>query len=250
MGKGIKDIISLYSKPFNRELKATNVAKQRLKEMGTSYSTKAGKVLLDIEKDKVILEWDKKISFGEIAHEAVRKRNMDLYPNHIFEGYKNNNEGFKDFDSSKINKIEREIHYYEKHIVNNDLKSSGYIDDLFVDKKGYIHINEMKTYSKLVRGYSFEKNGLRFTENCYSPISHLIDCNFTDANLQASFYMYIIWNSNKKFKPGTITITHIKLDEEGNRTGEEIAYPAPYLLNEVKDIIKDYRKRLENGIII
>lgn len=247
--KGVKSFYSQYKKPFDSDAIALNVAKKRLREKGISTSSRSAQVAIEEEKLAVLAEWKQTGINGNIAHEFIQHRQMKLHPNSEFGGYVKLEEG-QELSEIETNKVRRNIHYYEKQVVDNDAKIIGYIDHLYVDEKGYIHVEDYKTHKDLTIGYTYEKNGIRFIENYYPPVSHLVDCKFTDANLQLSFYMYMLWKSNKRLKPGKILITHIVLDENGKRTGEEITREAPYLIDEVKALIRDHKKKVKDGLSV
>lgn len=245
MYKGVKSFISRYKKPFDADAVALNVAKKRLRERGIITSSRTGAGLIEEEKLVVLAEWQKTADNGSAAHEEIQAREMRENPNSVFGGYQKLAEG-QILLEKEVNLVERDFHYFEKQIVLNDIFLIGYIDHLYIDKKGYIHITDYKTHEKFTVGYTFIKNNIKFIENYYAPVKHLIDDKFTDANLQLSFYMYMLWKSNKRLKPGSITITHVVLDSNGKMTGEEINYKAPYLLEEVKAMIRDQKKKMND----
>ena len=47
-------------------------------------------------------------------------------------------------------------------------------------------------------------------------------------------YMYLLWYYNKKLKSGTITIKHIKLNEDTGNIETITDHNSPYLIEEVK----------------
>lgn len=245
MYQGVKSFISQYKKPFDSDAIALAMAKKRLRERGISTSSRSSSEAIQEEKLAVLAEWKQIADNGSIAHEEIQNREMEKNENSIFEGYQKL-EKDQILSEKTVNHVDRNMHYYEKQVVLNDIFILGYIDHLYIDEKGYIHIEDYKTFEKFTIGYTFIKNNIKFIENYFNPVKHLVDCKFTDANLQLSFYMYMIWKSNKKLKPGSITITHVVLDSDGKRTGEEIEYKAPYLLDEVKAMIRDQKKKMND----
>ena len=249
MYRGAKRIIELYKEPFDREGRAIKLAKKRLREQGVSTNTKKAQELIEEEKLKVLQEWRDKADNGKKAHDFIQQRELKKYPNSHIGNYEKF-EGEGDYKPLFV-ELEREKHYYEKYIYNDDYEIIGYIDHLYIDKKGYIHIEDWKTHSNFTRGYTYEApNGFRIKNYYYQPISNLIDCKFTDAQLQCSLYMYMVWLLNPKLKFGKIKIIHVVLDEEGNRTGEELPYECSFLLDEIKTLLRDYKKNKQNELSI
>lgn len=236
MYQGIKAFIEDYKESFDSNRSATNKAKARLKDRGAKADAKS----VENEKALILAEWQQKETWGTNAHNLVQDREMILYPNSVKDEYIYS-EG--NTIPEETNKLERDKHYFSKKMVDNQNKLIGYADEVFVDKKGFIHVTESKTFGELRRNYTvIAPNGFKVIKNFFTPISHLVDCNFNFAALQASLYLYTFWNNNKKFKPGKIFIRHIKLDEEGNIVSEEM-FEAPYLLSEVKNMLLDSKKK-------
>lgn len=247
--KGVKKFITHFKEPFDAETVSFNVAKKRLREKGISTASKLGQERIKEEQTVVLAEWQKSADDGTAAHELVQNREMELHPNSIMGGWVPTEEGVL-FNAEEINHTDRDINYFEKHVVDNDLMIRGFIDKCYVDKKGYIHITDYKTFKVMTRGYTFEKNGIRFQKLFFAPIAHVVDCKFSEANLQCSIYMYLIWKHNPKLKPGTITIHHVILDDDGKPTGEEVPYDAPYMVEEVKAMAREYKKQMNNEVSI
>ena len=244
---GVNELINLYKKPFDQNKKATDIAKKRVREQGLSISGKIGNSRVEDEKIIVIEEWNRKRENGKKAHRDIQQRESRL------------NEGGEGFIIGEYKKLEtsedgeilnfpeielkRKIHYYEKFLYNNRYKVVGYVDHLYIDPNGYINIEEYKCNENFTTNFTFEKNGIRFIEKFKQPINNLIDSKLVYAQLQASFYMYLVWTINPRLKFGNIKIRHIVLNEEGDSTGEEFLYDVPILLDEVKLILKDHYKK-------
>lgn len=184
--RGVKSFIELYKEPFDRQAKALKKAKENLKEKGIAANSKQGKELLDEEVLLVFAEWQKTADEGEKAHKTIQEREMSRFPNSKLEGYiKGEGEGL-----NFSNILERNMHYFEKQIVDAQSGLRGFVDHVFVDEKGYIHIEEYKSTQNFTKGFTFEKNGIRFQIPMLYPIAHITDCKHSLANLQASVYMY------------------------------------------------------------
>ena len=238
MYTGVKSLISLYKKPFNREVTALKKAKQRLREQGK----KTTETLVTEEKELVLAEWDQLAKFGTQAHESIVNRRIKKFPKSVVGKY-TKFEGEEKLPAEDINKLEVGMRYYEKMIVDNQNMIIGYADEVNVDERGYINIEDFKTHREIRRTYTAKAdNGFTIINNFYHPVGNLIDCNYIECALQASFYMYILWTYNKRLKPGKLTMLHTKLDEEtGNIIGEEVI-ELPYLIEEVKAIIQHQKE--------
>jgi hypothetical protein len=146
---------------------------------------------------------------------------------------------------------------YPEHMVY--LKSVGVCgqSDLVEVVDGHVHITDYKT-NKEIKKESFT-NWEGISQKMLAPLGHLDDCNYMHYNLQLSLYMYIILKHNPKLKAGTITIHHIKfeeqeftdtfgypisvLDGDGNPIVKEvIPYEMPYLKNEIIHILTWYER--------
>lgn len=235
---GVKKLISLYKKEFNREVKALKKAKANLRAQGK----KASEALVSEEKELVLAEWSLKAKQGTEAHEKIVSERIIKYPGSVVGSYKKV-EGEEIIPAEEINKLEIGKRYYEKMVVDNQNMILGYADEVNVDSKGYINIEDFKTFKDLKRTYTARAdNGFTIVDNFFYPVNNLIDCNFIECALQASFYMYMLWMYNQKLKPGKLTMLHTKLDEDsGNIVSKEVI-ELPYLLEEVKLIIQHQKE--------
>ena len=113
----------------------------------------------------------------------------------------------------------------------------GFPDKIEI-KKGYINITEIKTFKRLNRTSPSIKIGTKFIKAKYNyPLEHLDDCNYVDTILQLSLYMFLVWNSNKKYKIGKLFIRHI-ITNSSDEIIEEKYIEVPYLREEVKLMLK------------
>ena len=234
MYRGIKDFISDYKEPFDRIKQATKKAKAALKDRGE----KATQKLIEEEMAVIIAEWDRKTQYGEEAHKALNEQELRDNPNAILHEYiKYTGEG--EMNSLEENKLEKGITYLEKKIVSNHHHLIGYADKVEVTKDGFINITDHKTHDKIYRTSGFTiDNGFKVPPKLYfPPVNHLHACNFVDAALQLSFYMYILWTHNKKLKPGKLYINHVSLNEEGKILSTELI-ETPYMREEVKALLQ------------
>lgn len=238
MYTGVKSLILKYKKPFNKDVKAQAKAKSRLREEGKSINAKA----VETEKLVVLSEWDLKTKQGEQAHEEIVRRKLKKFPKAIVGKYKKH-ESSNPLPAESINKLDLNSRYYEKLVVDNQNMIIGYVDEVFVDEKGYINIQDVKSHNEIRRTYTAKaSNGFTIVENFYYPVTNLIDCNFIECALQVSFYMYTLWTYNKKLKPGKLTMMHVKLDEATGAIINEQILELPYLIDEVKAIIKHQKE--------
>lgn len=243
MYTGIKKFISQYKKPFDRIGKATKKAKGILKDRGDKLT----KALIEEEVNLILEEWNIKTQKGIDAHTLINNKEMKKNPDIIYEGYvkyEEAEENDKLIDTS-INKLSSSSIYIEKKIVSNHHMLIGYADKVEVTKDNFINIEDYKSWDKLYRSSSYVvENGFKIAPSFFfSPINHLQDTNYSEACLQLSLYMYILWTYNKKLKPGSLKIRHIKLNEEGLIIDEEYI-EVPYLREEVKAMLKNKKQIL------
>lgn len=230
--KSVKEFISEFKKPFKKEVIAIRKAKKRLRERNETCTKKA----IEEEKDLIIAEWDKKTENGINIHKYIQDKKLSILDNCIFEGYKGESYDYDDINLED-NKLERGKIYFEKFIIDPINRLLGYSDEVEVTEDGYINICDYKSFDKLKIGYTYVSDtGFKIIEKFHFPINHLVLCNYNETALQASFYMYLLWNTNRRLKPGKITLLHTMLDEDGEIISEDI-YELPYLLNEVKQLL-------------
>lgn len=140
---------------------------------------------------------------------------------------------------------------YPEHFVY--LKSAGLCgqSDRVEVVRGVVDVIDYKT-NKEIKKESF-KNWEGISQKMTGPCSHLDDCNFNHYSLQLSAYMYMILKHNPLYKPGKILIHHIIFQKDGedkfgnpiykmddrNRpiVDRVVEYEAPYLKNEIRDMI-------------
>lgn len=242
MYQGVKEFISTYKTPFDRNKKARKIARERMKEREESYTSKEGKKNLEKEIELVLAEWDRKIIWGTLAHDSLQKKGLEKYPDAIKEEYKKTTEEITSNEVLDINTLKPNSRYYEKLILDPLNQLVGRVDELYIDKKWNIHITEYKSSKNLNKTYTYMTPMGPKSEYYFHPISHIVDCNFFQAALQASFYMYMLWYYNKKLKTGTITIKHIILNEDNGEIESVVEHEAPYLLEEVKALLKHRKK--------
>lgn len=239
MYRGIKDFISEFKEVFDKNAKSLKEAKSRLKDRGEKATLDAVKE----EQQIVLAEWKKAQDRGIKLHKQIQNKKCKKDKNIIVEGWKKS----KKLDSIdiSINKLKNNTTYIEKEIVSDKYKLIGYADEVRV-KNNYITIEDIKTCSKIYRtsGIKTRTGYIVPPVYYYSPIDKLQSCNFNDAALQMSLYMYLLWIHNKKLKPGKMYIRHIKTNSFDKITEEELI-EVPYLRDEVKLILK---YRLQNVI--
>lgn len=231
---GVKELIAELKPEFDRIGKATKIAKAVLKERGE----KADKDNLKIEIDTVLAEWDAKKDLGTKIQEDLCQKELKSNKSAVYEGY-----SLKAFDVKKPytkedSKLENNKVYLEKKLISNKYGIIGYADYINVTR-GTINITDNKVLDNLYRSSSFKTNtGFQVTgEKMFEPLEHLDSCNYIDASLQLSLYMYLAWENNKNLKIGKLFIRHIKVNDNGKKTKDELI-PVPYMKSEVKKILK------------
>ena len=233
--KGVKNFIADFKEPINFKRKA----KERLKEEGETATKKA------VEEMEIILkkEYEEAGNRGKELHSKIQDKKTKT-KSYIIEGWEDSSKEGISLDSS-INILKNNTSYIEKKIVSEKYKLIGYSDEVNVIKN-FINIEDIKTTKKIYRSSAIRlKNGFVLPPKYYySPIDNIQDCNFYQAALQMSLYMYILWTYNKKLKPGKLQIRHIKTNDKDEILEEELI-EVPYLLEEVKKMLKH---RIKNGI--
>lgn len=237
--KGIKDLIKEFKEPFDRRAVSTRKAKERLRERGDKATAEA----VQEEAKIIIAEWDESTKRGQKLHKQVQDKKAKT-KSCIVEGWEDPKlKGFSSDPSQ--NTLKNNTTYIEKKIVSDKYKLVGYADEVEV-KKNFIIIEDSKSSPVIYKNSAIRlKNGFVLPPKFYShPLSHLQECNFNDAALQMSLYMYLLWIHNKKMKPGKLYIRHIKTNTK-DKIIDQPLIEVPYLRDEVKAMLK---YRLENDL--
>ncbi len=238
MYKGIKDFISEFKEPFDKNAKSLKEAKARLRERGDKATLEAVKE----EQQVVLADWKKAQDRGTKLHKQIQDKKAKT-KKCVIEGWEKSKK--KGSPNSSDNKLKNNTSYIEKKVVSEKYQLVGYADDVSV-KNNFITIEDTKTCQTIYRSSGIKtRTGYLVPPTYYSsPIDKLQSCNFNDAALQMSLYMYLLWTHNKKLKPGKMFIRHVKTNSFDKIT-EENLIEVPYLRNEVKAMLK---YRLENVV--
>jgi len=133
-----------------------------------------------------------------------------------------------------IEKLEDNTVYVEKLIWSTTNRICG-TADLVEVVDGYIHIKDYKTNGEIkFKSFYHPKKG---SERLLTPIMHLDDCNFNIYQLQLNLYMYMLLQQNRHLKKGTMTLLHIKFNEDG--------LPSETIPIKVNDLQREIRSMLE-----
>lgn len=231
--KGIKEFIAEFKEPFDIKKKA----KQRIKDSGERATKQA------IEEEMIILqkEYKEATERGEKLHKEIQNKKTKI-KDCIVEGWEKFDKGSS--PDLSTNTLQNNKTYIEKRIISDKYELVGYADEVEV-KKNFINIEDTKTWKKIYRSSVIRlKNGFVLPPTYYyPPVDNTPACNYYDAALQISMYMYILWIHNKKLKPGKLVIRHIKTNDNDKILEEELI-EVPYLLEEVKKLLK---YRIKNG---
>lgn len=141
---------------------------------------------------------------------------------------------------------------YPEHMVY--LESAGLcgqVDYVEVTRTNVLNLRDYKTNKDIKRKGFTNWEGI--TKKLLKPVQHLDDCELNCYALQLSIYAYVITRHNPMVTLGTLTIEHIKFEQEGETVygypiykkddnGEyvvkEIEYiTVPYMKNEVVALI-------------
>lgn len=236
---GIKEFIGEFKEPFDRVGTANKKAKERLKERGERATEES----IREEAQVIMAEWDEQRIRGEKLHKQIQDKKAKT-KKCIVEGWQDSSKkGFSDDVSCNV--LKNNTSYIEKKVISTKYKLIGYVDDLEV-LKNVMTLEDAKSPKVIYRNSAIKlKNGFTLPPVYYAaPISNLQVCNFNDAALQLSLYMYILWEHNKKMRPGKLYIRHIITNTKDKIT-EQVLIPVPYLREEVKAMLK---YRLENDL--
>lgn len=217
---GVKKFIELFKTPKDWNKIAAKLAKER----NTTIS--------DI-KD----EWDKQMYLGEKLHKIYqneeKKKGSHVYS---WNYSKVDLENHLDLLEPKDEPLKNNHIYLERLFYNLKYGIIGFPDKVEIIKNT-INITDYKSTKKLYMTSPSVKIGTKLLKAKYnSPIDHLDDCNYIDAVLQLSLYMYLIWNMNKKLKVGKLYIKHLITNSNGEVI-EEKNIEVPYLRSEVKAML-------------
>lgn len=231
--KGVKEFIAEFKEPFDIKKKA----KQKLKEDGERATKQA------IEEETVIVknDYDNSAKRGIKLHKIIQDKKTKI-KNCVVEGWASSSK--EGLPNPTTNLLKNNTTYIEKRVVSDKYQLVGYADEVEV-KRNFINIEDIKTWKRIYKTSSIKlKNGFVLPPTYfYTPIDKLPACNYYEAALQMSIYMYILWIYNKRLKPGKLHIRHIKANDKDEILEEELI-EVPYLLSEVKKILKH---RLKNG---
>ncbi len=139
--------------------------------------------------------------------------------------------------------------------------------DIVEVRNGVLNIRDYKTSKEItMKGYYGwnKKEEKMMNKKMLPPIAHLDDCHATHYAIQLSLYMYTILRHNSQLVPGTMTIDHIKfeedgrdqwdypitkMDERGNPIMKEIIpITLPYLKTDIEKLL-EYVKKNRNKIV-
>lgn len=140
-------------------------------------------------------------------------------------------------------KLENNTVYPEKMIWSKKYGICGTADIVKVIDN-VLYIEDYKTNKKLdFESYNHPTKG---REKLNSPISHLDNCNFNVYQLQLNLYMYMLLQQNRHLKMGTMTILHIKFDENDEPI-ETIPVMVNDMQSEVKAMLEYFKEKREQN---
>lgn len=192
---------------------------------------------LGITTEELLEQWDKKRQNGIDIHERLLKKELV-----------NDNVSYTGFDGSGGVAVYNKDSYtfknnsvYLEQPIMLPCGITGYIDKLEI-KRNKIYITDIKVKDDIFYSSSFKAdNGFKVeAKKMLEPLGHLDDCSGNDVTLQLSLYMYMVWFNNKKLKPGKLYLRHVKSNDGGKITKDELV-ELPYLREEVATIVKYYK---------
>jgi hypothetical protein len=136
-------------------------------------------------------------------------------------------------------KLELERGLYPEFLISakfGDLRIAGQID-LLVKDGNNITIADYKT-NKEIKTHSHFNNYQQRYEMMKFPLHKLMDCNLMHYTMQLSTYAYLLKQHNPDFNIKELFLIHY--DHDGN----EKRYDLEYKEQEVKDMIREYKKTL------
>lgn len=235
--KGIKDFISDFKEPFDKNAVSLKKAKERVRERGDKATSEAVKE----EQQVVLAEWKQAQDRGIRLHKQIQDRKI-ASKKCVVEGWVKHDAKGSTSDNF-TNHLNNNTNYIEKKITSEKYKLIGYADDVVVENN-FITIEDTKTTKTIYKTSAIKlRTGMTLPPTYFNhPIGKLQACNYNEIALQTSLYMYLLWTENKKLKPGKMFIRHIKTNITDKIT-EEVLIELPYLRTEVRAMLK---YRLQN----
>lgn len=249
----VTSLVSLYKQPFDKVGVSNKASKNpRSKWYG-----------IDPEKIQAIWkkETDRSTEAGDWYH---RKRETDLTNLDVLDvngvSYTITKPTHQDnYKLAPPQKLQNNTIYPEYMVYSMTDQICGQSDKVEVSDNR-VNITDYKTIKTLKTEGFINWEGM--TTRMLKPIDHLDDCHLVHYTLQLSIYLYMILKHNPQFKPGILTIEHIKfklesMDEYGfpiyfkdnnnQFVVEDITnYKVPYMKEEVLAIINDFKNNKED----
>jgi len=252
----VTSLVSLFKNPFDSVAKSHQVSKnpkskwfgidperiQQIWKGETTRSTEAGKWYHSKRENELISQ--DFVEVDNIRYNVVKPNHQDLYK------------------LAPIQKLENNTIYPEYMVYSFTDTICGQSDKVEVSNNR-VNITDYKTI-KTLRTESFV-NWEGLSQRMLKPIDHLDDCHLVHYTLQLSMYLYMILKHNPQFKPGVLTIEHIKfkldsmdefgfpiyyMDNNNEFVVEEIKnYKVPYLKEEVMAILREFKNNKEDMYI-
>lgn len=223
---GVTPFISMFKPVVDWNKKA----KRKAKEEGVS-------------EEEIKKEWEEKKEKGNRIHLKLqselegRENVLSYHTDFSGEGAR---EALIAALPEKDEKLENNKIYLERPIFSHKQGLWGFPDKIEV-VKNTIHIQDYKTWNAIYRVSQTIKTPTGFgKEKFYKPIDNLDNCNFNEAILQLSLYMYILWENNRHLKVGNLSIKHIQSNSQDDIIGEEVI-EVPYFREEIRELLK-YKK--------
>lgn len=126
---------------------------------------------------------------------------------------------------------------YPEHFVYLKTKGvCGQSDEVIVSN-GILSIEDHKSNKDLKKPAYKSWDGR--TKRLLPPLVHMEDCKLSEYALQMSTYAYIILKHNPNLKIGTLTLNHVRFEEEGR---DQFDYPIMRRDENGNPILKDVEK--------
>ena len=115
---------------------------------------------------------------------------------------------------------------FEHCVYNHEYKIAGTADIIY-PQGSYFDVFDFKTN----KDFKFHS---KYNNNLLAPVSHLSDCEYNNYALQLSMYAYN-YHKNTGRKVRSLKIFYWDRDAKAFNV-----YPAPYMLSDIKNILKEY----------
>lgn len=100
-------------------------------------------------------------------------------------------------------------------LTKDHIRLAGQADALFVDKKSYIHLTDIKTDREIA--FNSFKPWKGRSQRMKPPFDYIEDANFLHYSFKMTCYCFMAVQANPSLKIGTITLEHTPVERDENK---------------------------------